>query len=100
MQADGRFGNSEYYYSFVHNPGAKYTGTEAHAYCSRLGNGWYAVGVNDAEENNFINGVITGSKLTVLYSLARIGVCSFTSTYSITLLTELFVTRSAFCQRV
>ncbi|KAK3868650.1 hypothetical protein Pcinc_025974 [Petrolisthes cinctipes] len=58
-EVDGKHGNSEYHYSWLHDGDIKYTGDKAHHYCSSLGQGWYAVGVNDNSENSFINGVIT-----------------------------------------
>ncbi|XP_066941209.1 uncharacterized protein [Macrobrachium rosenbergii] len=66
--ADGRNGQSEYHYSWLHDGGRKYPHGQAIGYCNGLGGGWGPVGIESGGESNFINGVISSHRQEYIWT--------------------------------
>ncbi|XP_069945881.1 uncharacterized protein [Cherax quadricarinatus] len=65
---DATLGRSLYYFSWRHDGGVAYTGTDAARLCTSLGNGWQAVGISSQEEIDFIIAVVAGERLQYIWT--------------------------------
>ncbi|KAK7083539.1 hypothetical protein SK128_019587, partial [Halocaridina rubra] len=65
---DGKFGGSEYHYSWLHDGRRNYVHTQAVSYCSRLGADWAPVSIESEDENAFISGVIGSHRLNWIWT--------------------------------
>ncbi|XP_069161934.1 macrophage mannose receptor 1-like [Procambarus clarkii] len=50
VPVDETLDRSQYYFSWRHDNGRKYTGDQAHSVCTRLGGGWQPIGISSREE--------------------------------------------------
>nr|XP_045618753.1 macrophage mannose receptor 1-like isoform X1 [Procambarus clarkii] len=50
VPVDETSGRSQYYFSWRHDNGRKYTGDQAHSVCTSLGGGWQPIGISSREE--------------------------------------------------
>ena len=73
-QADDKYDDSEYHYSWRHDGNRQYTGDQASVYCEDLGNGWHAISIETTRENNYVKRVIQDSDITNIWTgAARAG---------------------------
>ncbi|XP_069945880.1 macrophage mannose receptor 1-like [Cherax quadricarinatus] len=66
--ADATLGRSEYYFSWRHDGGRKYTGTEAARVCTSLGRGWQPIGISSREEIAFVISVVGGDNVEYIWT--------------------------------
>ncbi|XP_069945879.1 uncharacterized protein [Cherax quadricarinatus] len=65
---DATLGRSEYYFSWRHDGGRKYTGTEAARVCTSLGRGWQPIGISSGEEIAFVISVVGGDRVEYIWT--------------------------------
>lgn len=73
-QADDKYDDSEYHYSWRHDGNQEYTGDQASVYCEDLGNGWHAISIETTRENNYVKSIIQESDISNIWTgAARAG---------------------------
>ena len=73
-QADDKYDDSEYHYSWRHDGNQEYTGDQASAYCEDLGNGWHAISIETTRENDYVKSIIQESDISNIWTgAARAG---------------------------
>nr|XP_053635127.1 C-type lectin domain family 4 member F-like [Cherax quadricarinatus] len=68
LEVDATLGRSEYYFSWRHDGGRKYTGTEAARVCTSLGRGWQPIGISSREEIAFVISVVGGDRVEYIWT--------------------------------
>ncbi|XP_045619060.1 uncharacterized protein [Procambarus clarkii] len=67
-QADDTRGGSQYYFSWRHDNGRKYTAGQAHGLCTGLGGGWQPVGISSPDELQYINSIVGSNRLQYIWT--------------------------------
>nr|XP_045619059.1 uncharacterized protein LOC123770925 [Procambarus clarkii] len=67
-QVDDTRGGSQYYFSWRHDNGRKYTGGQAHGLCTSLGGGWQPVGISSRDELQYINSIVGSNRLEYIWT--------------------------------
>ncbi|XP_045618761.1 ATP-dependent RNA helicase A-like [Procambarus clarkii] len=68
VQPDDVRGRSQYYFSWRHDNGRKYTGGQAHGLCTSLGGGWQPVGISSHDELQYINSIVGSNRLEYIWT--------------------------------